>query len=138
MVYRALDVARYINNYCQRNSIELFGNKIHKLMYYAQAYFLVYRNKSCFAEPINASASGPFVSCINRQNLNMTPSVSFSDKDINLLNKVINEYGGQDDRELSKWTKAQHPYKSVYDPSETWHTITTLSIAKYFKGLWNL
>ena len=59
-------------------------------------------------------------------------------KDINLLNEVIEKYGHSTDRELSMWTKSQFPYKSVYDSNEMWHTITTLSIAKYFKGLWNI
>ena len=52
--------------------------------------------------------------------------------------QYIEKYGHSTDRELSMWTKSQFPYKSVYDSNEMWHTITTLSIAKYFKGLWNI
>ena len=138
MIYRALDVAKYINNYCKEHNIELEDNKIHKLLYYAQAHFLVYRNKCCFAEPISATSSGPFILDLKARELNGAPSVTFSEKDINLLNEVIEKYGHSTDKELTMWTKSQFPYKSVYDSNEMWHTITTLSIAKYFKGLWNI
>ena len=82
--------------------------------------------------------SKPFILDLKARELNGTPSVTFSEKDINLLNEVIEKYGHSTDKELAMWTKSQFPYKSVYDSNEMWHTITTLSIAKYFKGLWNI
>lgn len=63
MIYRALDVARYIINYSNRMKYGISNLKLQKLLYFVQAEFLAFteRKEPCFMEEIEAWGFGPVV-----------------------------------------------------------------------------
>lgn len=63
MVYKALDVARYIINYSNRMEYGISNLKLQKLLYFVQAEFLAFTEKKepCFMEEIEAWGFGPVV-----------------------------------------------------------------------------
>ncbi|MBC2328838.1 Panacea domain-containing protein [Listeria swaminathanii] len=59
--YLADSVAGYIIDYCREKKYELNNLKLQKLLYYAQAKFLVAKNRSLFQETIEKWKLGPVV-----------------------------------------------------------------------------
>ncbi len=68
-MYPVIDVARYIIWYCQEKSYAISNLKLQKILYFAQAQFLVFGkdNKPCFSEKIEAWQYGPVVPEVYRQ-----------------------------------------------------------------------
>lgn len=58
---RVLDVARYIVNYSNQQNYGVSNLKLQKLLYLAQAYFLLNNRGRCFSESIEAWDFGPVV-----------------------------------------------------------------------------
>lgn len=58
---RVLDVARYVVNYSNQQNYGVSNLKLQKLLYLAQAYFLLNNRGRCFSERIEAWDFGPVV-----------------------------------------------------------------------------
>lgn len=63
--YSALDISRYIINYCNDHGWEITNLKLQKLLYYVQAYFLISKHMPCFWDDIKCKRSGPYVSYVD-------------------------------------------------------------------------
>lgn len=62
MVYRALDVARYVINYANDNNMIMSNLKLQKVLYFIQLeYLLQGKNEPCFSDDIAAWEFGPVV-----------------------------------------------------------------------------
>ena len=59
--YSALDVARYIINYCNDHEYSISNLKLQKILYFVQANFLVQTEQPCFKEEIEAWDFGPVI-----------------------------------------------------------------------------
>jgi uncharacterized phage-associated protein len=57
----AIDVAEYLLVYAGHKGDFLSNKKLQKLLYYAQAWYLVFYNKELFYQPIEAWIHGPVV-----------------------------------------------------------------------------
>lgn len=66
MSYKALDIAKYVINYCiDKEDVQLISNlKLQKIMYYIQAAFLVETGDVAFQEKISAWRYGPVVEVV--------------------------------------------------------------------------
>ncbi|WP_053983440.1 Panacea domain-containing protein [Niameybacter massiliensis] len=66
MAYKALDIAKYVINYCiDIQDVNLISNlKLQKIMYYIQAAFLVETGDLAFNEKISAWRYGPVVEMV--------------------------------------------------------------------------
>ncbi len=59
MPYAAMDIARYVINYCIDIDKPISNLKLQKILYYIQAAFLVERGEPCFEEDIVKWRHGP-------------------------------------------------------------------------------
>lgn len=66
-MYDALDVARYIVNYANDNDIAVSALKLQRILYFVQLQFLCSFNKPCFADEIEAWATGSVVVSVNKE-----------------------------------------------------------------------
>lgn len=60
-MYKAIDIAKYIICYANENDVNVTNLKLQKLLYYAQAWYLVNFGKPLFDEKIEAWQFGPVV-----------------------------------------------------------------------------
>ena len=67
MTYNALDISRYIINYCNDHDIEISNLKLQNLLYYIQAAFLVEYKKPAFFQNIIAWQYGVLIEDVNQE-----------------------------------------------------------------------
>ena len=60
-MYRALDVAKYVIERCNKMGYPISNLKLQKILYFIQAEFLVAFDEQCFQEDIEAWNFGPVV-----------------------------------------------------------------------------
>ena len=114
----AKDVAAYI---LQKKG-EMTTLKLQKLLYYCQAWSLVWDEEPLFFEQIEAWANGPVVSTVFAKHRNMF-KVSASDIDgnpekltptqIESIEAVLEFYGDKDSQWLSELTHMEEPWKNA-------------------------
>ena len=114
------DVAKYIlEKLCANTPITTW--KLQKLVYYSQAWSLVWDDAPLFREDIQAWANGPVcpdlysehkgqfqISTIERGN-----TAKLSDEQIETIDAVIKHYGGKTAQYLSELTHREAPWKSA-------------------------
>ena len=61
MAYAAMDIARYVINYCIDLGKPISNLKLQKILYYIQAAFLVEKGEPCFEDRISRWRHGPVV-----------------------------------------------------------------------------
>ena len=157
----ALDVARFIVNYCNEHNYLISNLKLQKLLYFVQAYFLACTESQnpCFEDPIEAWDYGPVVpsvyhefkqygsSCIpairyyyefgtedslwSLQKREYSPDV-LSEEDRNSISLVIDEFGHYSAYQLVELTHHQAPWKDAYIPRSKCR-IEIESIRRYFQ-----
>jgi len=114
------DVAKYILT----NSCEMTAMKLQKLVYYAQAWHLVWDEEPLFSEAIEAWANGPVVrplyeahrgkfklSAADFAHLGNTRNLSKSQKET--ISGVLDFYGGKTAQWLSDLTHMEDPWKET-------------------------
>ncbi len=145
---QALDVAKYFLFLARsKEAGDTISNlKIQKMLYYAQAYSLLFREKPLFDERIEAWKHGPVVKEVynefKRYGVN---SISFdeindfstdligSDEEIlNLLIFIFNKYGSMSASYLSNKTHEEEPWKKTFNENLR-NEITQETILKFFK-----
>lgn len=108
MVYKAIDIARYVINYLEDNGRHISNLKLQKILYYIQAAFLTEKGEPCFDEDIVCWRHGPVVksvydrfrchadSSIPRQN--EIPRLAIEDGQLRMKNKPFdyNDYEEED------------------------------------------
>lgn len=137
------DVAAYI--------LEKMGKmtalKLQKLVYYSQAWSLVWDEKPLFDEPIEAWANGPVVRKLyfyHRQQFDVSSwphgsKVNLTEDEIDTINKVLEYYGDKSAQWLSDLTHKEAPWRlarrGLADNERGTNVITTASMASYYTAL---
>ena len=142
-MYKALDVARYVINYCNQNHIGISNLKLQKVLYFIQAEFLVSNSgeDACFNDRIEAWDFGPVVPSVYRHyklygsaNIPATSAITYRDIlpwDRDLIDGMIKKTAPYSAAELVQITHNQAPWKDAYIPGLN-REITQKSIYDYF------
>ncbi len=155
MVYKVLDVSRYIINYGRDNNCNVSNLKLQKLLYFVQAEFLVSENRPCFEEKIEAWAFGPVVpkayfEYMNNAGLEIPKITKFyevtsnfevkecifdetiiAEKDRESIRKVMDYFKDWSAWAMSELTHQQAPWKDVYEVNKK-NEITLEAIKGFF------
>jgi uncharacterized phage-associated protein len=141
----AYDVAAYILNRTGGTS----HMKLQKLVYYSQAWSLVWEDKPLFSDKIEAWANGPVVPSLYQQlkgqflvlpeHLKFGQANNLSDQEKETVNRVIDFYGKHNAQWISDLTHQERPWLDAREGlplgarSET--EITLASMAEYYGSL---
>ena len=144
MPVSAIDVAGYI----LQQSGEMTTMKLQKLVYYCQAWSLVWDEAPLFSEPIEAWANGPVVKAlfdchcdrftITCSCLRANPE-KLSDLQKETIASVLEFYGDKNSQWLTDLTHMEEPWKQArvgLEPGERGEReITPASMANYYSSL---
>jgi len=139
-----LDVAKYL--------LERLGPmsamKLEKLVYYCQAWSLVWDERPMFSERIEAWASGPVVPALYEHHRGkflvdkdcIPGNTSVLDKDaVDTIEAVIDFYGDKSAQWLSDLTHSEDPWKNarqgVPDGARCQNEITLAAMEEYYSSL---
>lgn len=137
------DVAKYI----LRKQGRMTAMKLQKLVYYAQAWSLVWDEKPLFSEEIQAWANGPVVPALYAIHKGQFEVTSWSEGDEKNLTEVEREtidsvleyYGSRSSQWLSDLTHAEAPWKSARgslpDGQRGSSVISHVSMSEYYLNL---
>jgi uncharacterized phage-associated protein len=138
------DVAKYILG----KQGEMTAIKLQKLVYYSQAWSLVWDEKPIFAERIEAWANGPVVPELyqaHRGAFGVTESMidgdikNLSQDEKETIDAVLNIYGDKSSQWLSELTHIEDPWKNAREGlqmGERGHNeISLASMAEYYGSL---
>ncbi|MEL6470772.1 MAG: type II toxin-antitoxin system antitoxin SocA domain-containing protein [Cyanobacteria bacterium J06623_4] len=136
------DVAEYI----LQKIGEMTAMKLQKLVYYSQAWSLVWDEAPLFAEPIEAWANGPVVPALyqkHRGEFKVRPSMKrvpeLSDTQKDTIDNVLEFYGGRTSQWLSDLTHMENPWidaRQGLAPGQRGNeVITHAAMAEYYEGL---
>lgn len=117
MTVNAADVAAYILG----KKGQMTAMKLQKLVYYGQAWSLVWDDEPLFAEPIQAWANGPVVYPlfrVHKGKYKVTPQdfahgnpAKLNEDQVDTLEAVLDSYGNMSAAQLSELTHAEDPWK---------------------------
>ena len=137
----ALEVAKYLLNIANKEGDLISNLKLQKLLYYAQAWYLVNHDMPLFKEPIEAWALGPVVkevysqfkkfkaSPINYQSTNQEAQV-FTRKQIRYLDEFYDVFSKFTAHELVNMTHNDSPWKETFEKNE--NEIPLEAMKKYY------
>jgi uncharacterized phage-associated protein len=121
--------------------------KLHKLIYYSQAWSLVWEDHPLFEERIEAWVNGPVVPALyefHRGNYQVTKwpkgdASALAPEDASTVDAVLKFYGKQSSQWLSDLTHSEEPWikaRKGLSPTQRGHAEITLeSMAEYYNGL---
>jgi len=125
----AIDVARYFLGRVDREAGDTISLlKLQKLVYYAQAWSLVFRSQPLFDRDIEAWVSGPVVRDVWNQykayKYSDIPSPDnfdgeFEEDEIEVLEEVWNAYGELSAKHLAELTHSEMPWLNARKGLET-------------------
>lgn len=140
----ALDVAHYI----LEKSGTMSAMKLQKLVYYCQAWSLVWDDQRLFVEPIEAWSNGPVIPKLyerHRGLFEVSPKdvggdpKRLGEEDIETIDAVLDYYGPWNAQQLSDRTHAEEPWKRAREgvPSgkRATNLITLESMGEYYGNL---
>lgn len=122
--------------------------KLQKLVYYSQAWSLVWDDAPIFEEPIEAWANGPVCPALYAKHrgefkvskLAVGDERALSQDEIETIEKVIEHYGKHSSQHLSQLTHAEAPWIGAREglaPGERGnHVIPHDAMAEYYGGLY--
>jgi len=139
------DVAKYILN---KNGL-MSAMKLQKLIYYSQAWSLVWDDKPLFDNNIEAWANGPVVRDLYDKHkgifqVSVTDIESFSANELDTdqadtVDAILSGYGNKSAQWLSDQTHAETPWKNarigLTDGDRGQSLITHESMAEYYSSL---
>ncbi len=144
MTVRAIDVADYI---LQKHGA-MSAMKLQKLVYYAQAWHLVWEDKELFSEEIQAWANGPVVPylySLHHGSFSLSPGFfkgdasSLTPKNKDVIDRVLKFYGDKDAQWLSDLTHMEEPWKiarvGLADGERGSSVISTESMSEYYSSI---
>lgn len=142
IVYKALDVARYVIDYEATQDRTVSNLRLQKLLYFIQCAFLAAFNEPCFEDDLEAWDYGPVVPEVYRKykifGSTLIPASShhnksiFSNKDMSLINNMLNACASRSTSTLVQISHNQDPWKNSYVAGMN-NVITKNSIARYVK-----
>lgn len=120
--------------------------KLQKLVYYAQAWNLVFNNRRLYKDPIEAWIHGPAIYSLWQKykrfgfreiNIKVAKDFDFSDEVKEVLDKVWEAYGGFDAKYLEKLTHYEKPWQQAREKLDRFEysnaKITAKSMRDYYK-----
>ncbi|WP_425369318.1 Panacea domain-containing protein [Gemmiger formicilis] len=125
MVYKALDVARYIINHEATEGRTVSNLRLQKLLYFVQCAFLGVLGHACFNDIIEAWDYGPVVPDVYRKYKvyggTMIPADSVSKQKFdadekNLVDLMLDTCAAKQTGELVNITHMQAPWRDAYVP----------------------
>lgn len=140
---KIIDVAQYILN--KTGNISTW--KLQKLVYYSQAWHLVWEEKPLFGERIEAWANGPVAPELYSKHRGLFSVSSIDGSDANritdeeetTIDSVIDFYGKYNGQQLSDLTHAEKPWAKAREGLESQERsgkeITHESMAEYYGSL---
>lgn len=115
--YTADQIAETLIFLARERNIEISNLKLQKLLYYAQAWNLVFTDEELFDEDIEAWVHGPVVPKIFRRFKAFQwktidePVTPLKDESVrNHLDEVLNVYGDLSARQLERLTHSERPW----------------------------
>ena len=138
-MYSALEVARFIIEYCRKNHLLMSNLKLQKVLYFIQAEFLVRNGEPCFFERIEAWPFGPVVSNVYHEyktfgssNIysNLSNFYDIAEEDRNIIKDIVKACNRFSATQLVELTHNQAPWKNAYNNGN--RIITNDSILEYF------
>ena len=141
----ASDVAKYLIASFQKRKKEISNLKLQKLLYYAQAWYLVFYDVPLFDDSIEAWVHGPVVRSVFQEYrkfgwkpVQTKDAGSITAKEItDHLNEVIRAYGDFDAFALEQRTHREAPWRDArgnLEPDEPSHRVITHEAMKRFYG----
>lgn len=145
------DVAAAVIEYLRRDaapgtwSVDTF--KLQKLVYYCQAWHLVWDDEELFSEPIEAWAGGPVVRTLYDKHRGKYAVSSWAWGDVSQLSEsqretvsvVVDAYGKFTGRQLSALTHSERPWRDArrgLGPGERGNRVISLSeMADFYSAL---
>lgn len=144
MTVQAIDVADYI---LQEHGA-MSAMKLQKLVYYAQAWHLVWEDKELFSEEIQAWANGPVIPDLyNRHHGSFSLAPEFfkgdisrlTEKNKDVVHRVLKFYGDKDAQWLSDLTHMEEPWKiarvGLADGERGCSVISIESMSEYYSSI---
>jgi uncharacterized phage-associated protein len=158
MVYKALDVARYIINYSNRMGYGISNMKLQKLLYFIQAKFVAFteKKKPCFIEEIEAWEFGPVVpevyQAFKQYGSSSIPAVKkyyevnddwkmieknydeecIEPQDREIINQTVDDFADYSAAALVNITHDQDPWNDAYVEGMN-RVISKTSVKEYFE-----
>lgn len=140
--YSVDEVADTLIALARGQGIVVSNLKLQKLMYYAQAWNLVFKNKPLFNEEIQAWVHGPVVPSLFRRfrENRWSPIESevhpIDDQELReFLNKILKAYGQYGPSQLEELTHLEEPWKIARGdtpPDSPSHAVISREIMKRF------
>lgn len=140
----ALDVAKYI----LRNQGPMTAMKLQKLVYYAQAWSLVWDEKPLFQNRIEAWANGPVIPALYKEHRGRFRVSSDSiegdgrkltSEERETVDRVLEYYGNRSSQWLSDLTHSEKPWrdcrKGLKPGDRGERVITPAAMAEYYESL---
>lgn len=144
--YNAEEVAKY---FIYLASLSLPGNeregisnlKLQKILYFAQAYFLVKQKRPLFRNKIEAWAYGPVIPSVYRTYkkhgsnaiISRSDGSSLTEVDKEILKIVWNAFGGYSAGRLVEISHSHTPWKEAYESGDK--VITREALRDYYAPL---
>jgi uncharacterized phage-associated protein len=137
------DVAAYI----LEKRGEMTAGNLQKLVYYSQAWSLVWDQRPLFAERIEAWMNGPVCPGLYRVHSGLFMVRSVPGGNVNALDATAREtmddvldfYGGMHPQELSELTHAEPPWRKARGDlpagAHCWNEITHAAMVEYYESL---
>lgn len=148
----ALFYANYFIKIANENKKNITNKKLQKLLYYAQAWYLVFYNKTLFKDRIEAWVHGPAIRSVYRhfksfgyqpiqkdvrEDIFQNGLLSKNEKD--LLDEIWNIYGKHDAFYLERLTHNEDPWIEAREGIESCESssieITVDSMKTYYNKL---
>lgn len=141
-----LDVAKYV---LSKTTVPLTAMKLQKLVYYSQAWTLVWSGKPLFAEQTQAWANGPVVRelfshhrgkyTLTAAQLTVGNPAALSAQQKAYIDSVLASYGSMSATQLSLLTHAEDPWKlarsGASEGQPTNAVISVKSMKDYYAAL---
>ncbi|CAP18447.1 hypothetical protein, phage-associated [Candidatus Phytoplasma mali] len=144
--FNIFDIGKYLLENCRKK----YGTgitQLQKLLYYAQAEYLVCYNQPLFLEEIHAWDFGPIVPSVYFEFIRYLAESKdifkykcskhpLPSKVIKILNLVLEKNGNKDSRTLTAQTRNEAPWKTTYYPNKkiSIAIISTAKIYNFFKN----
>lgn len=143
MQYSALDVAKYILNYCSEAGTPISNLKLQKLLYFVQGEFFKNKGEPLFNEHIAAWQFGPVVPDVYYEFCAYagTPilnsyATDINDEDKRIINAVIDRKKDSPTWQLVNETHAPGtPWTQIYNEFGNRSVIPNEMICDYFRNL---
>jgi uncharacterized phage-associated protein len=147
--YRALDIARYILAAAYENGDVVTNLKLQKLLYYAQAWYLVHHDgKKLFSDDIEARKFGPVIKEVYERYKSYTRSpideltceddiTKLDPADSEYMDKFLGEFMDYAALTLGNIIHNEAPWKEAFDENnpEASTVISTDSLYGYYSKL---